>query len=206
MSARVEFDTDLLLDEPGRGTRLIREFYEQYHEEGCHEMCGRQHEVTKAAFYRTCLDTNKHDERSTGLDVGCRGGVLIKLVGLISWFGIDINAGAAGRERFRHPVRGMDFTAQIGIRDEKCDAVMMTEVLEHLPYPPISVREVHRILKKNATSVFVGSVPLDYHLHRRWKVLRGKRLSGEQTHVHHFPLTSSTTCSGTISRKSITFR
>jgi hypothetical protein len=23
-------------------------------------------------------------------------------------------------------------------------------------------------------------------LHRRWKVLRGKRLSGEQTHVHHF--------------------
>jgi hypothetical protein len=29
-------------------------------------------------------------------------------------------------------------------------------------------------------------VPLDYHLHRRWKVMRGKRLSGEQTHVHHF--------------------
>ena len=80
----------------------------------------------------------------------------------------------------------MDFTAQIGMKDGKFDAVMMTEVLEHLPYPPISVREVHRILKKTGTSVFLGSVPLDYHLHRRWKVLRGKRLSGEQTHVHHF--------------------
>jgi hypothetical protein len=41
-------------------------------------------------------------------------------------------------------------------------------------------------LKKKTGSVYVGSVPLDYHLHRRWKVLRGKRLSGEQTHVHHF--------------------
>ena len=32
----------------------------------------------------------------------------------------------------------------------------------------------------------MGSVPLDYHLHRRLKVLWGKRLSGEQNHVHHF--------------------
>jgi hypothetical protein len=66
---------------------------------------------------------------------------------------------------------------------------MMTEVLEHLPYPSITVREVHRILKKKPASAYVGSAPLDYHLHRRWKVLRGKRLSGEQTHVHHFSFT-----------------
>jgi ubiquinone/menaquinone biosynthesis C-methylase UbiE len=80
----------------------------------------------------------------------------------------------------------MDITFGIGFQDESFDAVMMTEVLEHLPYPSIIVREVHRILKKDPRSVYVGSVPLDYHLHRRWKVMRGKRLSGEQTHVHHF--------------------
>lgn len=82
----------------------------------------------------------------------------------------------------------MDFTSAIGFRDESFDAVMMTEVLEHLPYPSIIVREVHRILKKKPGSAYVGSVPLDYHLHRLWKVMRGKRLSGEQTHVHHFSL------------------
>ena len=80
----------------------------------------------------------------------------------------------------------MDFTSAINFRDESFDVVMMTEVLEHLPYPSITVREVHRILKKKPGSTYVGSAPLDYHLHRRWKVLRGKRLSGEQTHVHHF--------------------
>ena len=80
----------------------------------------------------------------------------------------------------------MDFTSAINFRDESFDAVMMTEVLEHLPYPSITVREVHRLLKKKPGSAYVGSAPLDYHLHRRWKVLRGKRLSGEQTHVHHF--------------------
>jgi hypothetical protein len=32
-------------------------------------------------------------------------------------------------------------------------------------------------------------VPIDYHLSRRWKVLRGKRLSGDPTHIHHFSFT-----------------
>ena len=188
MTARSEFDRDLLLNEPGRGTRLIGEFYEQYHHEPVsYGTCRRQHEETKAAFYRNCLTANNPSADSMGLDVGCRGGLLIKLVGLINWSGIDISASALQAARdLGIPCAEMDFTAQIGIKDDKFDAVMMTEVLEHLPYPSITVREVHRILKKNSASVFCGSVPLDYHLHRRWKVLRGKRLSGEQTHVHHF--------------------
>jgi len=187
MSARAEFDQDLILGEPDRGTRLISEFYAQYHGTGCHGARRGQHEETKAAFYLKCLEARHQNERSIGLDVGCRGGVLIKLVGLIKWCGIDIDSGAVQAARDAGiPCAEMDFTAQIGMKDGKFDAVMMTEVLEHLPYPPISVQEVHRILKKAQSSVFLGSVPLDYHLHRRWKVVRGKRLSGEQTHVHHF--------------------
>lgn len=187
MSARTEFDQDLILDEPDRAARLIGEFYARYHERGCCGTRRRQHEETKADFFRKCLEANSHNERSLGLDVGCRSGLLIKLVGLIKWCGIDIDSAAVQTARDSGiPCAEMDFTAQIGMKDGKFDVVMMTEVLEHLPYPPISVREVHRILKKTGASVFLGSVPLDYHLHRRWKVLRGKRLSGEQTHVHHF--------------------
>jgi len=108
------------------------------------------------------------------------------MVGLIRWIGVDIDAAAVETARERIACAEMDFTAGISFRDESFDGVMMTEVLEHLLCPSITVSEVHRILKKNPGSAFVGSAPLDYHLHRRWKVMRGKRLSGEQLHVHHF--------------------
>jgi SAM-dependent methyltransferase len=189
MSADNKFPEELLLHEPDRRARLIREFYEQYGEarpRGYYAW-GHQHEETKAAFYRKCLDANGQNARSLGVDVGCQGGVLINMVDLISWVGVDIDQRAlqAAREN-GVACREMDFTSAINFNDASFDAVMMTEVLEHLPYPSITVREVHRILKKKPGSAYVGSAPLDYHLHRRWKVLRGKRLSGEQTHVHHF--------------------
>ncbi len=187
MSNPIPFDEQLLLHEPDRGRRLIREFYEQYSETRNYKGRGGQHEKIKAAFFQKHLDANHHDQGSLGLDVGCRGGALIELVGRIRWYGVDINPEALEAARASGiPCTEMDFTAGIAIRDDAFDAIMMTEVLEHLPYPSITVREVYRILKKRPASLFVGSVPLDYHLHRRWKVLRGKRLSGEQTHVHHF--------------------
>jgi len=186
MSDPIPFE-QFLLHEPDRGRRLIREFYEQYSETRNYKGRGGQHEQIKAAFFQKHLDANHHDQASIGLDVGCRGGALIELVGRIRWYGVDINPEALEVARASGiPCAEMDFTAGIAIRDEAFDAIMMTEVLEHLPYPSITVREVYRILKKKPASLFVGSVPLDYHLHRRWKVLRGKRLSGEQTHVHHF--------------------
>jgi SAM-dependent methyltransferase len=101
---------------------------------------------------------------------------MINLVDLIRWVGVDVSSAALEVARASGiPCAEIDFTSAIGFRDESFDVVMMTEVLEHLPYPSIIVREVHRILK-NSRSAYVGSVPLDYHLHRRWKVLRGKRL------------------------------
>lgn len=177
-----------MLNKPDRSVGLIQQFYEQYNEERpTYGGWGCQHEKIKAAFYRRCLEANGHDERSIGVDVGCQGGVLTTFVNLISWVGVDIdNLALQVARKAGLACREMNFTSAIDFRDESFDVVMMTEVLEHLPYPSITVREVHRILKKNPRSTYVGSVPLDYHLHRRWKVMRGMRLSGEQTHVHHF--------------------
>ena len=184
-----KFPDELLLNEPDRRARLISEFYQQYGEsrpDGYYAW-GRQHEEAKTAFYRKHLQANSHDRRSLGVDIGCQGGVLINFVDIISWVGVDIDQLALEAARAAGVAcHEMDFTSAINFRDESFDVVMMTEVLEHLPYPSITVREVHRILKKKPASVYVGSAPLDYHLHRRWKVFRGKRLSGEQTHVHHF--------------------
>lgn len=168
----------------------MREFHEQYHEAtrgGAYRPGGRQHEKIKADFFGTQLGAQGHDAASRGLDVGCGSGIMIQLVGRLDWVGIDLDQHALEVTRAAGiPCAALDFTSALGFRDTSFDAVMMTEVLEHLPYPSIIVREVHRALKQHPRSGFVGSVPLDYHLHRRWKVLRGKRLSGEQTHVHHF--------------------
>ena len=187
MESDPQFPTELLLCEPNRGARLVQEFYQQYHSTDDQTHLDRQHVEVKAAFYRRSLEALGHNERSLGLDVGCRVGVLIKLVGLIRWLGVDIDEEALRTARESGVTCAqMDFTTAIGFKDCTLDTVMMTEVLEHLPYPSIVVREVHRILKARPSSLYLGSVPLDYHLHRRWKVMRGKRLSGDQTHVHHF--------------------
>jgi len=191
MSGENRFPEELLLNEPDRGHRLIREFYQHYADitktPNYYTEIGPQHEKIKTTFYCRRLERNGHDQRSLGLDVRCRGGVLVGMVGLIRWIGVDIDDAALEVARKAGlACAEMDFTSAINFQNASFDAVMMTEVLEHLPYPAITVRESHRILKKNRGSAYVGSVPLDYHLHRRWKVMRGKRLSGEQLHVHHF--------------------
>jgi SAM-dependent methyltransferase len=192
MSGENRFPEELLLNEPDRGHRLIREFYQDYADitktpNYYYTEFGPQHEKIKTAFYRRWLERNRHNQRSLGLDVGCRGGVLVGMVGLIHWIGVDVDGDALEVARKTGlACAEMDFTSAINFQDASFDVVMMTEVLEHLPYPAITVREVHRIVKKNRGSAYVGSVPLDYHLHRRWKVMRGKRLSGEQLHIHHF--------------------
>jgi SAM-dependent methyltransferase len=141
--AETKFPEELLLKESNRGARLIREFYEHYHEKkrrrGRYSKCGLQHEEIKAAFYRSCLETNGHDQQSLGLDVGCRGGVLIKLVGVIHWIGVDIDQEALQIARESGvPCAEMDFTAGIGFQNESFDAVMMTEVLDTCLIPQLS--------------------------------------------------------------------
>jgi 2-polyprenyl-3-methyl-5-hydroxy-6-metoxy-1,4-benzoquinol methylase len=137
MKRESSFAEELLLDEPDRRVRLIREFYEKYNEgKPSYGGWGSQHEEFKASFYRRYLEANGHDERSTGVDIGCQGGILIRFMNLISWVGVDIDKRALQVARESGVAcREMDFTSAIGFRDESFDAVMMTEVLEHLPYP-----------------------------------------------------------------------
>jgi len=89
MSGENRFPEELLLNEPDRGHRLIREFYQHYADiaqtPNYYTEIGPQHEKIKTTFYRRWLERNGRDQRSLGLDVGCRGGVLVGMVGLIRW-------------------------------------------------------------------------------------------------------------------------
>ena len=182
------FPANLLLNESDRNTTLLREFYEQHHER--RNYAKAQHEQIKAAMFRQYLEANLNDQEFLGVDLGCRGGALTSKLGVINWIGCDVDRKAVEKANaLGIPSVEMNIAIGVGFVSDAFNAVVMTEVLEHLAYPVITVREVHRILKKNESSVFFGSVPIDYHLSRRWKVLRGKRLSGDPTHIHHFSFT-----------------
>jgi SAM-dependent methyltransferase len=125
------------------------------------------------------------------LDLGCRDGVLTQhFTQGNDIIGLDIDSNALGYASRTYGIRTMqaDLNAELPFPENTFDATVMGEVLEHLPYPAITLGEVQRVLKRGG--IFIGSVPLAYHLIDRSRVLRGKKLlvDGDPTHLQHFTL------------------
>ena len=77
-----------------------------------------------------------------------------------------------------------DFSLQIPLPTASFDVVVAGEVIEHLPYPEITVSEISRILKPEG--LFIGSVPNSYHLKNRLRVLKGRLIDYDQTHLRAY--------------------
>jgi SAM-dependent methyltransferase len=178
----------LRLNRPERRLGLVQEFYEKHHRLN-RDISQAKDDLKKVSFFNESLSASasgRKDERLVGIDLGCRGGALTRqLCQQIKWSGADIDRNAIALAiQNGIPCCEMEITTAIDFKDRSFDVVILTEVLEHLPYPDISVTEIARILKPGG--LFCGSVPLDYHFHRRWSVMRGGRLTGDPTHLHHF--------------------
>jgi len=182
------FPENIRLHQPERRQQLIQIFYEVHHKN--RDLGQAKDDKKKLDFF--CGLLRKHGLKiRLGVDLGCRGGVLTSsLKEFGEWVGVDIDRNAIELANARGiPCIEMDISTAIDLKDETVDAVCLTEVLEHLPYPSVTVYEVWRILEKKPDSVFMGSVPLDYHLHRRLAVARGKRLTFDPTHLRSFSYT-----------------
>ena len=179
------FPTELMLHEPNRREKLLQQYYETHHEEKDVESV-KDHQK-KLTFFQDCLRRDKVSVE-LGLDLGCRGGTLTNdLREFGHWVGVDIDRNALKLAAEKGiPCTELDISTSIDLQDESFDAVCMTEVLEHLAFPELTFGEIHRVLKKNKDCVFFGTVPLDYHLHRRFAVIRGKRLTNTAVHLHSF--------------------
>jgi len=68
--------------------------------------------------------------------------------------------------------------------DHSFDVVVMSEVLEHLPYPEITLGEIARILRPDGK--FVGSVPNAVMLRNRLRFLARGIVELDPTHLQHF--------------------
>ena len=99
---------------------------------------------------------------------------------------IDENALQYAKENYQIETMTVDLNQSLPFPDNSFDIVVMAEVLEHLPYPNITLSEIKRVLKTNGK--FIGNLPLAYHLKDRWQIIRGRKLliSGDPTHLQFF--------------------
>jgi len=180
----------LLTPSKDRRQQLLSAYYQNHHQN--RNIGESKDDHKKVQFFLDKIQEWKKAskiEDVTAVDLGCRGGALTtQLDSVASWIGFDIDPDAVKQAQAKGiPCDLLDISVNIDLTSAAFDVVMLTEVLEHLPYPAITVKEIHRILKKGRKSgLFCGSVPIDYNLHQRIRVARGQRVEKDPTHLHSF--------------------
>tara|TARA_B110000003_G_C16614170_1_gene520656 strand:+ start:189 stop:836 length:648 start_codon:yes stop_codon:yes gene_type:complete len=159
---------------------LVQSFYESHHIDG-NRLKQSFLENKRGLLFAEWIGKNKKI-----LDLGGRDGTLTKYFienNNVILCDIDKNALEYAAKEYQIETKQVDLNKSLPFSDNSFDIVVMAEVLEHLPYPTITLSEINRVLKKNGN--FIGNVPLAYHLKDRWQILRGRKLliSGDPTHL-----------------------
>jgi 2-polyprenyl-3-methyl-5-hydroxy-6-metoxy-1,4-benzoquinol methylase len=109
------------------------------------------------------------------LDLGCDDGSLAELVGAAGHrvTGVDAVEHAGVRDRTRHFVRA-DLGAGLPpeLRDQKFDAVVLADILEHVPRPEDLLEQLHDLV--GPTGRLLVSVPNFGHWYARARVASGR--------------------------------
>lgn len=159
---------------------LVQSFYETHHKEG-QRLNQSFLESIRGQLFSNWIGKNKKV-----LDLGGRDGTLTKHFiekNHVTLADIDENALEYAKKNYKVETMKVDLNQSLPFEDNSFDVVVMAEVLEHLPYPNITLGEIKRVLKTNGK--FIGNLPLAYHLNDRWQIIRGRRLliSGDPTHL-----------------------
>ena len=159
---------------------LVQSFYESHHKQG-HRLKQSFLESTRGQIFSNWIGTNKKV-----LDLGGRDGTLTKYFiknNNVTLADIDENALQYAKKKYQVDTIKVDLNQSLPFQDDIFDVIVMAEVLEHLPYPEITLSEIKRVLKTNGK--FIGNLPLAYHLKDRWQIIRWRRLviSGDPTHL-----------------------
>ena len=159
---------------------LVQSFYESHHKEG-QRLNQSFLEGIRGQLFSDWIGKNKKV-----LDLGGRDGTLTKYFikkNNVTLADIDENALQYAKNNYHVETIKVDLNQSLPFQDNSFDVVVMAEVLEHLPYPNITLAEIKRVLKTNGK--FIGNLPLAYHLKDRWQIIRGRKLliSGDPTHL-----------------------
>ena len=169
------------LEKSERGIRILSDFYSKHHLGG-HRRNQSISEEKRSQIFKKWVGKNKKV-----MDMGCRDGILTRhFIEQNEVTGLDIDKLAleACKNNLNIETIWADFSLQIPIPTSSFDVVIAGEVIEHLPYPEITISEVSRILKPEG--LFIGSVPNSYHLKNRLRVLKGRLIDYDQTHLRAY--------------------
>ena len=168
-------------EKSGRDMRILSDLYSKHHLGGNRRKQSISEEK-RSQLFKKWMGANKKV-----LDMGCRDGILTRhFIEQNEVTGLDIDKLAleACKNNLNIKTIWADFSLQIPIPTSSFDVVIAGEVIEHLPYPEITISEVSRILKPEG--LFIGSVPNSYHLKNRLRVLKGRLIDYDQTHLRAY--------------------
>lgn len=166
---------------PDRDIRILADFYSKHH------LSGNRRNQSVSEKKRSQLFKKWMGKNKKVLDMGCRDGILTRhFIEQNEVTGLDIDKQALEtcRKNLNIETKWTDFSLQIPIPTSSFDVVVAGEVIEHLPYPEITIAEISRILKPEG--LFIGSVPNSYHLKNRLRVLKGRLIDYDQTHLRAY--------------------
>jgi SAM-dependent methyltransferase len=120
------------------------------------------------------------------LDLGCRTGALTRAyLDGNEVMGVDVDGDAlADAANLGIEPLLADAGEPLPIANERFDAVVAGELLEHVPVPEWTVAEAHRVLRPGG--LLVGSVPNAYRLKNRLRFMLGGPPDADPTHLHQF--------------------
>jgi len=160
---------------------ILSEFYSKHH------LGGKRRNQSVSEEKRSQLFKNWMGTNKKVLDMGCRDGILTRhFIEQNQVTGLDIDKSAleACKKNLNIETLWADFSLQIPLPTSSFDVVIAGEVIEHLPYPEITISEISRILKPKG--LFIGSVPNSYHIKNRLRVLKGRLIDYDQTHLRAY--------------------
>ena len=116
------------------------------------------------------------------LDIGCNYGSLVRKLhetGYGNTYGIDVNEAAVADGKKAYPdiadyLQPYDGTI-IPFPEDSFDAILMFDVIEHIPHLRPFMREVRRVMKKGARFIF--QTP-NKHINIPWEIISHRSLNG----------------------------
>ncbi|MGD8236390.1 MAG: class I SAM-dependent methyltransferase [Chromatiales bacterium] len=168
----------------------LTDFYKTHHSEG-NRYGGSVMEDKRAQLYNKWIPRG-----SKVVDLGGRDGQLTRhfIAGNhVTIADIDEVALETAKERYDVETQLVNLNESLPFDDNSFDVVTMSEVLEHLPYPKITLAEIVRIVRPGG--LFICNFPLAYHLQDRIRVMTGSRLtmSKDSTHLQFLSFSDAKT-------------
>ncbi|MEM4389992.1 MAG: glycosyltransferase [Candidatus Micrarchaeia archaeon] len=100
------------------------------------------------------------------LDVGCGEGVILEKIGAGKAVGLDLSREALRRARARVPEARLTYgdAQRLPFRDSSFDAVVCSEIIEHVPKPRRVLEEAARVVKPNGKVIV--TIPEEKNINR----------------------------------------